>query len=88
MKTLTVTEAGRNFSTVVAGLEAEQGDVVLTRNRRAVARLVPEPSSQTALEVFGDLEGTLDDQAADALTNGLARSRRGTVNELRNPWAT
>jgi len=60
------------------------------RNRRHVARLVPEPPHQDALSVFGDLYRTLDDETADALSAALksARTRRrGRVSELRNPWA-
>ena len=82
MKTLTVTEVARNFSAVMDGLEAEQEEIVLVRNRRAIARLVPEPPEQTALEVLGDLYRTLDDQTADALANainGLRKSKRGAL---------
>ena len=91
MKTLTVTEVARNFSAVLDGLEAEQEEIVLVRNHRAIARLVPEPPEQTALEVLGDLYRTLDDQTADALANainGVRTSKRGALKELRDPWAS
>ena len=90
MKTLTVTEVARNFSAVMDGLETEQEEIVLVRNHRAIARLVPEPPAQTALEVFGDLFRTLDDGTADALAAAVSRVRkqkRGTLRELRDPWA-
>ena len=61
MKTLSVTEVARNFSAVLDGVEREQEEVVLVRNRRRIARLVPEPPAQTALEVLGDLYRTLDE---------------------------
>ena len=67
MKTLTVTEVSRNFSAVMDGMESEQEEIVLVRNHRPVARLVPEPPAQNALEVLGDLYRTLDDETADAL---------------------
>lgn len=91
MKTLTVTEAARNFSSVMAGLESEQEEIVLMRNHKPVARLVPEPQVQNALEVFGDLYGQLDDDTADALSTAINSGReakRGTLSELSNPWAS
>ena len=91
MKTLTVTEVARNFSAVMSQVEADQEEVVLTRNNRAIARLVPEPPSMNALEVLGDLYRTLDDETADALAEGVSvsrRGKRGTLKELRDPWAS
>ena len=54
MKTLSVTEVARNFSAVLDGVEREQEEVVLVRNRRQIARLIPEPRAQTAPQVLGD----------------------------------
>lgn len=91
MKTLTVTEVARNFSTVMDGVGADQEEIVLIRNHKPIPRLVPEPQAQTALEVFGDLYRTIDDGTADALSEAIDRLRkgnRGTLNELRNPWAS
>lgn len=90
MKTLSVTEVARNFSAVLDCLEREQEEIVLVRNRRQVARLVPEPPRQDALAVFGDLFRTLDNETAETLTRTLAtgrKSRRGRVSDLKNPWA-
>ncbi len=91
MKTLTVTEVSRNFSAVMDGVENEQEEVVLVRNHRAIARLVPEPPAQTALEVLGDLYRTLDDTTASALAAAVGdarKSKRGRLKELRDPWAS
>jgi prevent-host-death family protein len=91
MKTLTVTEVARNFSAVMDGVETEQEEVVLVRNNKPVARLIPEPQAQNALEVLGDLYRTLDDDTADALVKAInsgKKAKRGTLNELRNPWAS
>jgi antitoxin (DNA-binding transcriptional repressor) of toxin-antitoxin stability system len=91
MKTLTVTEVARNFSAVMNQVEANQEEVILIRNNRAIARLVPEPPSMNALEVLGDLYRTLDDETADALAEGVSvsrRGKRGTLKELRDPWAS
>jgi antitoxin (DNA-binding transcriptional repressor) of toxin-antitoxin stability system len=91
MKTLTVTEVARNFSAIMDGLEVEQEEIVLVRNRRPIARLVPEPRAQNALEVLGDLYRTLDDDTADALVEAIdagRKTRRSKLDRLRNPWAS
>lgn len=91
MKTLTVTEVARNFSAVLDDVERDQKEVLLVRNHRRIARLVPEPPAQNALEVLGDLYRTLDDATADALSAAVQRSRKGarqTLLGLRDPWGT
>jgi hypothetical protein len=91
MKTLTVTEVARNFSAVMDGLETEQEEIVLVRNRKAIARLVPEPPARNAIEVLGDLYRTLDDPTADALAEAIdaaREGRRGSLKELRDPRAS
>jgi antitoxin (DNA-binding transcriptional repressor) of toxin-antitoxin stability system len=94
MKTLTVTEVARNFSAVMDKVESAQEEVVLVRNHKPIARLVPEPPAQNALEVLGDLYRTLDDGTADALAEAVSAGRktkrgaRGTIGELRDPWAS
>ena len=90
MKTLSVTEMARNFSAVLDAVEHDQEEIVLVRNERSIARLVPEAPRQDALSVFGDLYRTLDDETADALSSAIAayrKRRRGRVSELSDPWA-
>jgi prevent-host-death family protein len=90
MRTLTVTEVARNFRKVMDSVEQEQEEIVLVRNRRQVARIVPEAPYQNALEVFGDLFRTLDDKTADAISAAVTagrKARRGRLSELKNPWA-
>ena len=91
MKTMTVTEVARNFSSVMDGVESSQEEVVLIRNNKPVARLVPEPPQMTAIEVLGDLYRTLDEETADALADAVKRSRKGaggSLKALRNPWVS
>lgn len=90
VKTLSATEVARNFSAVLDAVERDQEEIVLVRNERVIARLMPEPPRQDALNVFGDLYRTLDDKTADELAAGIAaqrKRRRGRVSELRDPWA-
>jgi antitoxin (DNA-binding transcriptional repressor) of toxin-antitoxin stability system len=91
MKTMTVTEVARNFSSVVDGVQSDQEEIVLVRNHKPIACLVPEPPEMTALEVLGDLYRTLDDGTADSLAEAVKSARkggRGSGGELRNPWAS
>ena len=90
MKTLSVTQVARNFSAVLDAVERDQEEIMLVRNQRQVARLVPESPRQDALSVFGDLYRTLDDETAQALSAAIAshrKRRKGRVSELRDPWA-
>jgi PHD/YefM family antitoxin component YafN of YafNO toxin-antitoxin module len=90
MKILSVTEVARHFREVIDSVEQKQEEIVLVRNQKQVARLVPEAAPQNALEIFGDLYRTLDDKTAEALSfaiSTLKRKRQGRVSELRNPWA-
>ena len=90
MKTRSVTDVARNFSAVLDALERDQDEIVLIRNQRPVARLIPEAPTQDALTVFGDLYRTLDDDTARRLSTTIAtqrKRRRGRVSELRDPWA-
>jgi antitoxin (DNA-binding transcriptional repressor) of toxin-antitoxin stability system len=91
MKTLSVTEVARNFSAVLDDVQRNQEEVVLVRNRRQIARLVPEPPAQNALEVLGDLYRTLDERSAQALAAAVgsaAKGRRAMLDDLRDPWAS
>jgi len=91
MKTLTVTEVARNFSAVMNKVERDGEEIVLQRNQRTIARLVPESPDQNALEALGDLYSTLDDDTASSLAGAIGRARKsktGTLKELRNPWAS
>jgi len=76
MKTLSVTEVARNFSAVIDSVERDQQEIVLVRNNRHVARLVPEAPHQDAMTVFGDLYRTLDDETADALSAAVSPRRK------------
>jgi antitoxin (DNA-binding transcriptional repressor) of toxin-antitoxin stability system len=91
VKSLTATEVARNFSQVLDDLEESHEEVVIVRNHRMIARIIPEPAEQNALEVLGDVFRTLDDETADALAEAieLARTEKsGTLDELRDPWAS
>lgn len=93
MKVLSYDMLARNFPKTWATIETKGEPVLVTRNRRRVARIVPEPPLSTALATFGDLYGTLGERAGAVIAGKLAgirngQRRRGTLRELRNPWAS
>ncbi len=93
MRVLSYERLTRDFPRAWATVEAKGEEVVVTRQRRRVARIVPEPPLCTALVMFGDLHGLLGERAGAVLARKLAavtkaQRRRGTLCELRNPWAS
>src|SRR5262245_24150320 len=49
MKTTSATEVARNVRAVLDALEREQEEIVVVRNRRTIARLVPEAPQRDAM---------------------------------------
>lgn len=76
-------------SAVLDALERDQEEVVLVRNQRRIARLVPEAPQLDATSVFGDLYRTLDDETADACRRRSPPDLRagGGACPNNNPWA-
>lgn len=91
MKIITVTELARNLSRVLDELATERQEIVIERNRRQVARLLPGPVHQTALEALSDLYRTLPE---DVGSTWEADGRKGPWkgdrldNGVRDPWAS
>ncbi len=93
MKVLPYDTLARDFRRAWAAIETKGEEVVVTRDHRPVACIVPEPPPSTALDVFADLHGVLGERAGAAVANTLAAVRRGkrrraSLQELRNPWAS
>jgi antitoxin (DNA-binding transcriptional repressor) of toxin-antitoxin stability system len=91
VKTLTVSEVAKHFGSVLDRIERDQEEILLFRNRRPVARLIPEPAPKNALEMLNDVCGKLVGETAEALANCVNRARRGNrtkLDSLRNPWAS
>jgi antitoxin (DNA-binding transcriptional repressor) of toxin-antitoxin stability system len=91
MRTITATDLARNLRRVLDRLAIEGEDIVIERNRQQVARLVPGPAQQTALEAMADLYRTLPE---DSAATWEADSRRGRWKGsrldkgVRDPWAS
>jgi len=91
VRTITATELARNLRRVLDRLAIEGEEIVIERNREQVARLLPGPARQTALEAMADLYRTLPE---DAAATWEADSRRGRWKGsrldkgVRDPWAS
>jgi prevent-host-death family protein len=86
MKTITATEAARNFSKLLDMLEQGTEEIVVVRNHHPVARLVPGAPRITALEALSDLQGTISDQEGSSWLRDSRIGRR-TRKKVRDPWA-
>jgi antitoxin (DNA-binding transcriptional repressor) of toxin-antitoxin stability system len=91
MRTITATELARNLRRVLDRLAIEGEEIAIERNREQVARLLPGPARQTALEAMADLYRTLPE---DAAATWEADSRRGRWKGsrldkgVRDAWAS
>lgn len=93
MRAITATNLARNLSRILDQLasEGEGEGIVIERNRQPVARLLPGPSRQSALEAMADLYRTIPD---DAAATWEADSRKGRWKGsrldkgIRDPWAS
>jgi antitoxin (DNA-binding transcriptional repressor) of toxin-antitoxin stability system len=91
MKTITATDLARNLRRVLDRLVIEGEEIVIERNHEQVARLLPGPARQTALEAMADLYRTLPEDAATAWETDSRKGRRKgerLAKGLRDPWAS
>jgi antitoxin (DNA-binding transcriptional repressor) of toxin-antitoxin stability system len=91
MKTITATELARNLSEILDRLAVEGEEIVIERNHRQIARLIPGPGRLTALEALADVYRTLPVEAAatweaDSRASGLQGER--LPKGVRDPWAS
>ncbi len=74
MKTITATYLARNLRRILDQLAMEGEEIGIERNGQQVARLLPGPARQNALQALADLYRTLPD---DAAATWEANSRKG-----------
>lgn len=86
MISMTITDFSRNMKEVLNQVEYQGQDVILVRNKRPVARLIPQPSGQGALDVMADVFATIGEGAA---ASWLEEARSGSSGSgMRDPWTT
>jgi len=91
VRTITATELARNLRRVLDRMVIEGEEIVIERNREQVARLLPGPARQTALEAMADLYRTLPEDAAATWEEDSRRGRwKGSRLDkgVRDPWAS
>jgi antitoxin (DNA-binding transcriptional repressor) of toxin-antitoxin stability system len=91
LKTITATDLARNLRRVLDRLAIEGEEIVIERNREQVARLLPGPARQTALEAMADLHRTLSEDAAATWETDSHKGRwKGSRLDkgIRDPWAS
>lgn len=86
---MTANELERNLRQVLERMARDGEEIVVERNRREIARIVPSPARQTALEAMADLYGVLPHTAGASWER--ERRRTGLRGEridkgVRNPW--
>ncbi len=86
MKTVSATEAARNFSRILDLLEHESEEIVVVRNNHPIAKLVPGAPRQTALQALADLYRTLPDREGAAWLADARRMDRRSRKQVRDPW--
>lgn len=87
MTTITATELAKNLSLVLDRLEYGNEEILVTRSRHPVARLVPGAARMSAMEAFADLFGAISEEEGEAWLQDCAAADRSVRGELRDPWA-
>lgn len=90
MRTVTATELARNFRQILDSIQLNGEEVVIERNHHQVARLLPGPGSQTALQAMADLYRTLPPKAATGwIDEARAEVGKDSLDEnMGDPWAS
>ena len=81
---VSTTEFARNLKAMLDSLEFRGEEIILTRSRHKIARIIPGSPHLTAIQAMGDLYRTIPDEAA---AMWAAESRvNGSIDEVRDPW--
>ena len=82
---MTVTDFARNLRKIFDRLVHQKEEIILTRNKQRIARIIPGTSNLTAREAMSDLYRTIPEDAAKAwIEEGRVK---GTIDEeLPDKW--
>jgi antitoxin (DNA-binding transcriptional repressor) of toxin-antitoxin stability system len=86
MVAVTDKELATNLDNILDRLEKAGEEVVILRNNRPVARLLPNIPGMTAKEAFDDLYGILPEGEGDAWLRDAEGLDRPLREEMRDPW--
>ncbi len=85
MTEMSVTEFSRNLKSVINRIENSGEEIILVRNKRRIARIIPGSPKLTALEVMGDLYSTLSDNAGKDWLEQIS-IKEMLKNGIADPW--
>jgi antitoxin (DNA-binding transcriptional repressor) of toxin-antitoxin stability system len=88
MRQVTATELARNLRDVLDRVEFRREAHLVCRNQHPIARIIPGPAHQTALEAMEDLYRTLPEEAAEGWVRDSRTAIRDRLGELKDPWAS
>lgn len=86
MKVMTNVEFASEVHRVLRDVEETPEEVVIMRDDRPIARLVPGVPVMTAREAFKGLAGLLTDEEGEAWLRDMEGFDRPLSEELRDPW--
>ena len=86
MRTVTATELARNFRVMLDSVEYHHEEFVVVRNNHEVARIIPGPSTMTAMEAMADIYRTLPEEAATDWLKNSRQIKDTLSDEVRDPW--
>ena len=83
---VTVDQLSKGLRRILADAERSGEEVVIVRDDRAVARLLPETPGMTAREFFGDLPGMLTADEGEAWLRDAGEIDQVLDQGIRDPW--
>ena len=86
MTTVTAAELAKNLGDILDRVARGGDEVVIVRDNREIARLVPTVAGMTVEEAFAGLYGELSDEEGEAWLRHSRIPERGLDEELRDPW--
>ena len=85
MRTVSTADLAHNLEQILNSVECQGDSILITRNNRTIAQILPGVAKMTALEAMSDLYGIVAEEAAQ---EWLKDSRTGgtIADEMHNPW--
>jgi antitoxin (DNA-binding transcriptional repressor) of toxin-antitoxin stability system len=88
MLQITATKLARKFKQMMNLVEFQGEELIIVRNNRQVAKIIPGPATMTALEAMSDLYRTLTEDAGATWIKDSREGAAADLSEVRDPWAS
>ena len=86
MLQITATELARKFKQMMNLVEFQGEELIVVRHNHQVAKIIPGPSTMTALEAMSDLYRTLPEDAGMTWVKDSREGTMGNLTAVRDPW--